>query len=117
MDTVKEWIPFWPLVVMFGLTFIFGQVLKNKILTIPLAAKYKIVFWLRRILIFILLGFGFVIGLIWPGELIPDVTETLPKAFCMMGSSGASILGFNAFKSYIKTKYKVEIELTGEPDK
>lgn len=111
MEAIQDFIPYWPLLAMFVLTSIFGQVLKNRILTIEFAVTSKIVYWLRALLPVLLLSLGVVVGAVWPGELIPLVTERVPKIFLMAGCSGASILGFNIVKNWVKTKYKVEIGL------
>ena len=114
MDTIQQFLPYWPLAVMFILTVIAGQILKNRVLTIELAAKWIPVFWLRRLFPLILLALGGIVGGVWPGELFPGVEQTIHKVFAMMGASGGAIIGFNILKAYVKTKYKVEIGLSDD---
>lgn len=117
MEMIGNFVPYWPLAVGFVLTSILAQILKNQILTISLAAKNKVVFWLRRLFPVVLLALGGIVGGFWPGELVPGIEIGTHKVFAMMGASGASIVGWNILKSWVKTKYKVDIGLQTDEKK
>lgn len=102
MEIVKQLLPFWPCVAIVLIVGVLGQTLKHR-------AKFIDIYWLRRIFPVILLALGGVVGSIWPGELVPGVVETVPKVFAGVGSAAFSIAFFDAVKSYVKTKYKIEV--------
>jgi len=106
-------LPHWPFVSFWLIISIIAQILKTQVLTKDIAAKNKVVFWLRRTFPLILLALGVVAGIIWPGEASPGVSATSHKIMYFTASSAAAIVGFNAFKQWVKRKYDVDIGVPG----
>ena len=104
--------PHWP-----GLAFalfiaVVAQTLKARIFTVDLAIKYGVVFWARRVFPILLLLLGILPGMTWPGEVVAGIDEPVEKIWYFIGCSGVSILGFNVFKQWVKTKYDVDVGLS-----
>jgi hypothetical protein len=93
-----------------------AQVLKTRLFTATMAAKYKWVFWTRRVYPLALLVLSVVVGIIAQGEVAPGV-DTVGKRilyFCAMAC--VSMVGFNIVKQWVKKKYDVDISI-GEVNK
>jgi len=101
--------PHWPALMFFIVITVIAQILKTRVFTKKLAAKSRVIFWLRRLFPLILLGLGVVMGFLWPGETSPGVSETSHKCLYFAGCAGASIIGFNVFKQWVKKKYDVDV--------
>jgi len=106
--------PHWPGLFFAVFVSIIAQVLKNNILTRTLAAKSKVIFWVRRLFPVILLFLGLVPGLTWPDEILPGIDTTVEKVWYFVGCAGCSILCYNIFKQWVKKKYDVELILQEE---
>lgn len=114
MEFISEYIVYWPFFAFMLCISIFAQVVKSRIITVSLANSSKIVFWVRRLFPLILLGMGGLAGIVWPGEPSPGVTETAHKVLYFMGSSGASIVGYNSLRTYIKKRYELDVGIPQE---
>lgn len=109
MELINEYvIPYWPFIAFVFVTGVIAQVLKANVLTVDLARKYKVVFWLRRLFPIILIVIGAVVGLLWKGEPSPGVETMGKKALYFMGSSCVAITMFSSFKNWIKKKLDVK---------
>lgn len=106
---VEQVLPHWPGLMFIVVIIVVAQTLKTRVLTRDIAAKYRSVFWLRRVLPLVLLGLGAITGSLWSGEASPGISTTTHKVWYFTGCSGISIIGFNAFKQWVKRKYDVEI--------
>lgn len=90
-----------------------AQVLKTRILTTAMAAKYKWIFWVRRVYPVVLLLLSVLVGVIAQGEVAPGV-DTFGRRilyFCAMAC--VSMVGFNILKQWVKKKYDVDISIEG----
>lgn len=110
MEFINESLfPHWPFITFALVIGVIAQFLKTQICTKEAAKKNKWIFWSRRLFPLILILFGAMTGLVWPGATSPGVEETVEKILYFMGSSCVAITGFNVFKNWIKKKYDVDI--------
>jgi hypothetical protein len=104
-----ELLPHWPFLAFALVTGVIAQIMKTQILTVDIAAKNKIAFWMRRAFPLLLIALGAVTGAAWPGETSPGVSDTTAKMWYFMGSACVAISGFSVFKNWVKKKYDIEI--------
>jgi len=93
-----------------------AQVLKTRLLTAAMAAKYRWVFWTRRVYPLALLMLSVVVGVIAQGEVAPGVDTAGKKILYFCAMACISMVGFNIVKQWVKKKYDVDIFI-GEVNK
>ena len=121
MDEIKaiwdfvtsELAPHWIGIMYTIVVAIIAQTLKTRVLTVDIAVKSRVVFWLRRTFPLLLLLVSMCIGLFSPGEFAPGIATAGKKALYLMGCAGVAIIGFNIFKQWVKKKYDVDIAISG----
>lgn len=107
METFQALLPYWPLLFWAVITSVIAQTLKKQVLTIEDARKVKVIYWLRRALPILLLVLGAGVGLVWPSDAIPNVVTKAQRALAFAGAAGASLVWFNVFSQWVKTKLDV----------
>jgi hypothetical protein len=123
MSTIQVWnflsTEVWPhwMGISYALVLsVVAQVLKTRLLTAAMAAKYRWVFWARRVYPLALLMLSVVVGIIAQGEVAPGVDTTGKRVLYFCAMACISMVGFNIVKQWVKKKYDVDISI-GEVNK
>jgi len=111
----NELLVHWPFIAFALVLGVVAQILKTQILTRDVVKTSKVIWWIRRVFPLVLILLGGVVGFFWPGDPSPGVCCTMHKVWYFMASASLSIVGFNAFKQWIKEKCNVDISMSVLP--